>query len=97
MDSKTARDVEAAHVAQVRDRIDAIAQSLRDMATDIERRHVDLDAPSTLTLAPYTRAASNVIHTVSWGVANLGLGNLARDAGEADAYRTLASQTTPEA
>jgi hypothetical protein len=62
---------------------DAIAAHLRKMADEVSRK----SPPTNLrSLQPdFGKSARDIIHTVTWGLANLNLGSLASDAAELDA------------
>ena len=55
-------------VKYTREKIESIAHKLRRLAEEVEREAAKLDSPGK---AP--SAVSNVMHSVTWGVANLNL------------------------
>lgn len=73
------------------DRIGEIANQLRDLASNVDRYALDIEAVPTPGRSSYASIVSNVQHDVLWGLANLHLDNLARTAAEADVARTTES------
>jgi hypothetical protein len=68
----------------------AVIRQLRNMAERIEREGADNIRAAQLRdrdYATYGRAAGQVVHTASWGLANLNLSNLIDAAADADAAR----------
>lgn len=62
----------------------SVAEDLRRLAAAVER-NIDDQSISMRDLAPdHSAVASDILHTVMWGLANLHLDGLVRKAAEAD-------------
>lgn len=84
------------YAKQLAGRVDSVAARLRRLAEDAERaanavRQVpDQAIPTTLPTvgrASFTGVVADLQHEILWGLANLNLDNLIRDAAEADLTR----------
>lgn len=72
-------------VEVARARAGSVAAGLRRMADEVDRRADGFTAESSMLLPNRnSRAASEVVHSVMWGIANLNLDALVDAAGRAD-------------
>lgn len=65
--------------------LEGIAARLRDVADQVEREATLRETPYIDGTPKHAIAAEQVIHAVTWGVANLNLSGLVHDAAQADA------------
>ncbi len=92
-------DVAAHQVPRVIAKVEHVAERLRDLADDVDR--IAKRGPYTTSVGPdrYTPMAAlvgEVVHRVTWGVTNLSLDQLAREAAEADAHAARAITPTAD-
>lgn len=80
-------DVQQYHARRFDERVGVLVQSLRGMADDVERRGAASPTLREPNDPDYVRAATTVIHTVTWGLANLNLDGLIEDAAKANGAR----------
>lgn len=97
------RTLAETYAQQIGRRLDNVAAKLRDLADRTERaaqqarnvpNHTPPQALPTYGNATFTGVVGDVQHTILWGLANLQLSELTRDAAEADLAR--AQDTTNE-
>jgi hypothetical protein len=79
--------IEEFRAKALRDSAAATAAGLRRIANEVEQEAGKLDRIGSPGYATYGSVAESMLHAVMWGMANLRLERLARDATDADVAR----------
>lgn len=87
MSEQTAPSAEQWQADQMRRAVARIVADLRRLGDEVEREANAIGRVGELEFNTYGYAASQIIHAVTWGMANLSLERIAQCAADADAAR----------